>query len=128
VRLRLDESALTAAIVALAGRFGRYGYKCITGLLQMAARHVNQERVQSVWRAEGPKVPKRESKRGRLWLADGFCVRLRPQHANHVWAYDLVSEPGQEPAPQPGPAPGGQITMIQRRRMEGLGQTREHGW
>src|SRR6201987_5070299 len=25
------------------------------------------------------------------WLNDGSCVRLRPQHANHVWSYDFVS-------------------------------------
>src|SRR5664279_872050 len=28
--------------------------------------------------------------RGRLWLNDGSCIRLRPQHRNHVWSYDLV--------------------------------------
>ena len=28
--------------------------------------------------------------RGRLWLNDGSCVRLRPERANHVWAYDFV--------------------------------------
>ena len=41
-QLRSDEDALTAAIVALAGRFGRYGYKRITDLLQMAGWQVNQ--------------------------------------------------------------------------------------
>ncbi len=35
-------------------------------------------------------MPKRQPKRGRLWLNDGSCVRLRPQHADHVWAYDFV--------------------------------------
>jgi putative transposase len=25
-------------------------------------------------------------------MNDGSCVRLRPQHANHVWAYDFVSD------------------------------------
>ncbi len=83
---------MTAAIVALAGRFGRYGYKRITGLLQMAGWHVNQKRVQRIWRAQGLKVPRRQPKRGRLWLADGSCIRLRPQHANHVWAYDFVAD------------------------------------
>jgi hypothetical protein len=28
--------------------------------------------------------------RGRLWLNDGSCVRLRPEHSNHVWSYDFV--------------------------------------
>jgi transposase InsO family protein len=53
VALRADEDALTAAIVALAGRFGRYGYKRITDLLQMAGWQVNAKRVQRIWRAEG---------------------------------------------------------------------------
>jgi len=83
---------LTAAVVALARRFGRYGYRRITELLQRAGWSVNAKRVQRIWRAEGLKVPARQPKRGRLWLADGFCIRLRPEHRNHVWAYDFVSE------------------------------------
>ena len=35
-------------------------------------------------------MPKKQPKRCRLWLNDGSCVRLRPPHANHVWAYDCV--------------------------------------
>ena len=31
------------------------------------------------------------TKRGRLWLNDGSCIRLRPLHKNHVWSYDFVS-------------------------------------
>ena len=80
------------AIVALACRFGRYGYRRITDLLQMAGWQVNAKRVQRIWRAEGLKVPAKQPKRGRLWLADGSCIRLRPEHRNHVWAYDFVSE------------------------------------
>jgi len=87
-----DEDALTVAIVALARRFGRYGYRRITDLLQMAGWEVNAKRVQRIWRAEGLKVPSKQPKRGRLWLADGSCIRLRPTHRNHVWAYDFVSE------------------------------------
>ena len=91
-QLRDDEGALTAAVIGLARSFGRYGYKRITALLQMAGWSVNAKRVQRIWRAEGLKVPKRQPKRGRLWLNDGSCIRLRPEHANHVWAYDFVSE------------------------------------
>jgi len=29
---------------------------------------------------------------GRLWLADGSCVRRRAEHRNHVWSYDFVFE------------------------------------
>ena len=92
LQLRNDEDALTAAVIGLARTFGRYGYKRITGLLQMAGWKVNQKRVQRIWRAEGLKVPAKQPKRGRLWLADGSCIRLRPEHQNHVWAYDFVAE------------------------------------
>ncbi len=37
-------------------------------------------------------MPARQPKRGRLWLNDGSCVRLRPERANHVWAYDFVED------------------------------------
>ena len=83
---------MTAAVIGLAATFGRYGYKRICGLLQMAGWKVNQKRVQRIWRAEGLKVPAKQPKRGRLWLADGSCIRLRPEHRNHVWAYDFVAE------------------------------------
>ena len=77
---------MTAAVIGLAGSFGRYGYKRITALLQMAGWEVNAKRVQRIWRAEGLKVPRRQPKRGRLWLNDCSCIRLRPEHRNHVWA------------------------------------------
>ena len=35
-------------------------------------------------------MPKKQSKRGRIWLNDGSCIRLRPEHKNHVWSYDFV--------------------------------------
>jgi len=84
--VRSDEDALTEAIISLASKFGRYGYRRITDLLQMADWSVNAKRVQRIWRREGLKVPARQPKRGRLWLADGSCIRLRPEHAHHVWA------------------------------------------
>ena len=79
-------------MIGLARSFGRYGYKRITGLLQMAGWNVNAKRVQRIWRREGLKVPARQPKRGRLWLSDGSCIRLRPEHRNHVWAYDFVAQ------------------------------------
>jgi putative transposase len=49
-------------------------------------------RVERIWRREGLKVPQKQPKRGRLWLTDGSCIRLRPQHRNHVWSYDFVED------------------------------------
>ena len=38
------------------------------------------------------KVPAKQPKRARLWFNDGSCVRLRAEHANHVWSYDFVRD------------------------------------
>ena len=89
--LRDDEDALTQAIIALAGQYGRYGYRRITALLQEEGWSVGKDRVERIWHREGLKVPKKHKPRGRLWLNDGSCVRLRPERANHVWSYDFVA-------------------------------------
>jgi transposase InsO family protein len=81
---------LTRAIVTLASQYGRYGYRRITALLSMAGWRVGRDRVQRIWRREGLKVPKKHKPRGRLWLNDGSCIRLRPERANHVWSCDFV--------------------------------------
>ncbi|MEW6150333.1 MAG: IS3 family transposase, partial [Pseudomonadota bacterium] len=85
-----DEAALTEDIIALARQYGRYGYRRVTALLRDAGWHVNRKRVERIWRREGLKVPQRQPKRGRLWLNDGSCIRLRPEYPGHVWSYDFV--------------------------------------
>jgi putative transposase len=90
--VRDDEPVLVAEIVELATRFGRYGYKTVTGLLREAGWRVNKKRVERIWRQEGLKVPRKQPKRSRLWRNDGSCVRLRPQRRDHVWSYDFVFE------------------------------------
>jgi transposase-like protein len=87
-----DEQALTDDVVALAKQYGRYGYRRVTALLHAAGWSVNHKRVERIWRREGLKVPQRQPKRGRLWLNDGSCIRLRPEYPGHVWAYDFVEE------------------------------------
>ena len=81
---------MTKAIVDLASRYGRYGYRRITALLRCDGWRVNHKRVERIWRREGLKVPQKQPKRGRLWFNDGSCIRLRPRRRNHVWAYDFV--------------------------------------
>jgi transposase InsO family protein len=90
---RDDEERLTADIVELARRYGRYSYRKIAELLRSTAGWVvNDKRVERIWRCEGLKVPAKQPKRGRLWLADGSCVRLRAERPNHVWSYDFVED------------------------------------
>jgi len=91
-KVKSDEVALTAAIVELATKYGRYGYRRITALLQRSGWRVNSKRVERIWRQEGLKVPAKQPKRERLWLNDGSCIRLRPERPNHVWAYDFVTD------------------------------------
>ena len=92
-RGRDDEEQLIADIVELVRRYGHYGYRKIAALLRSTAGWVvNGKRVERIWRREGLKVPARQSKRGRLWLADGPCIRLRAERPNHVWSYDFVED------------------------------------
>ena len=87
-----DEAALVADIIELVRQFGRFGYRRITKMLKTAGWTVNHKRVERIWRREGLKVPSKQPKRGRLWLNDGSCIRLRAERPNHVWSYDFVAD------------------------------------
>jgi hypothetical protein len=56
----------------------------IAGMLNNSGWHVNHKRVERIWRREGLKVPHKQKKKGRLWMNDGSCVRLRAERPNHV--------------------------------------------
>ena len=73
-----DEAALTARVVALAARFGRYGYRRITALLHREGWHVNHTRVERLWRREGLRVPQKQPK---PVLSD---LRQRPEIRCHL--------------------------------------------
>ena len=87
-RMGNDEDDLRKDICRLALKYGRYGYRRITALLHVEGWHVNHKRVERIWCEEGLKVPQKQKKRGRLYLNDGSCIRLRPHWKNHVWSYD----------------------------------------
>jgi len=65
--------------------------KYLNALLRDDGWRINHKLVERIWR-QGLKVSKKQPKRGRLWLNDGSCVRLRPTHRNHVWSYDFVMD------------------------------------
>ena len=85
-----EEERLAARVIALATQYGRYGYRRITALLKEEEWQVNHKKIERIWRREGLKVPQKQPKRRRLWLNDGSCIRLRPEHQDHVWSYDFV--------------------------------------
>ena len=87
---REDEDRLVADMIELAREYGGYGYRRVAALLRDAGWQVGVGRVERLWKREGLKVPQKQPKKGRLWLNDGSCIRLRPEHRNHVWSYDFV--------------------------------------
>ena len=78
-RLRIadDEPALTAAIIELARKYGRYGYRRITALLRADGWHVNEKRVYRIWRREGVR---KISNRSRI-----DCLTNGTNEANKAW-------------------------------------------
>lgn len=77
-------------MIQLARQYGCYGYRRIAAVLRDAGREVKDKQVERLWRREGLKVPERQPKKRLLWLNDGSCFRLRPEHRNHVWSDDFV--------------------------------------
>ncbi len=94
-----DEPGLLRRMVELATEYGRYGYRRIAAMLREEEWRANHNRVERLWRLEGLKVPARQPKRGRLWLTDGSCVRLRPAYKDHVWSYDIMMTRMSDAAP-----------------------------
>jgi transposase InsO family protein len=89
-RGRADEDRLVVDMIELSRQYGRYGYRRIAALLKDAGWQVNDKRVERLWRCAGLKVPSKQPKKGRLWLNDGSCIRLRPAYRDQVWSYDFV--------------------------------------
>jgi transposase InsO family protein len=89
-RGREDEERLVADMIGFARQYGRYGYRRVAALLRITGWHVNDKRIERLGKREGLKVPSKQPKKGRLWLNDGSCIRLKPEYRNHVWSYDFV--------------------------------------
>jgi hypothetical protein len=73
-----DEAALRDKILAQAKLHGRYGYRRLTALLRVAGWCTSHKRLECIGRHEGVKLPRRQPKRGRVWLNGGLCIWLRP--------------------------------------------------
>lgn len=91
-KLKPDYAKIKERIISLACKYGYYGYKKITDLLVIEGFKISRKQVAKIWREEGLKVPKKQPKRGRLYLNDGSCIRLRSAWINHVWSYDFVED------------------------------------
>ena len=75
----------------------RYGSERVHGLLTgdglFGGRRVNYKRVHRLWKREHLQVPRKQRKKRRLpGNSANSCVRHRPQHRNHVWSYDFLTD------------------------------------
>ncbi len=87
-----DEDDIRTEIIDKACNFGRVGYRMVTDMMRNNGTKINHKRVERIWREEGLKLPKKQTKKRRLWLNDGSCIRLRAEHRNHVWSYDFIED------------------------------------
>jgi transposase InsO family protein len=87
-----DEDEVRADIIYKACNFGRVGYRKVASMMRNEGRIINHKRVERIWREEGLKLPKKQTKKRRLYLGDGDCVRLRAERVNHVWSYDFMED------------------------------------
>lgn len=87
-----DEDEVRAEIIEKVSNYGRVGYRKVTHMLRNDGRKINHKRVERIWREEGLKLPHKQPRKRRLFLNDGSCIRLRPEHRNHVWSYDFVED------------------------------------
>jgi len=87
-----DETPLRHGVLEVVNLYGRYGYRgvWVFDLLSAAGWQTTESVVRRIWGEEGLKVPAKQPPRGRLWLHEGSCVRLRPESPNRVWSYDFV--------------------------------------
>jgi len=87
-----DEDEIRTKVIDTACNFGRVGYRMVTHMMRNSGININHKRVERIWREEGLKLPQKQTKKRRIWLNDGSCIRLRAEHKNHVWSYDFVED------------------------------------
>jgi transposase InsO family protein len=86
-----DEGArLTEAILRIAARETRAGYRGVRRHLRKEGWNVNLKRVHRIWKKEGLRVPPRARKKRRLGTSENGAQRLKAEQINHVWSYDFV--------------------------------------
>jgi putative transposase len=89
-RLPDDEPRLLVRMEVLVRKHPRYGYRRIGELLRREGFRANLKRVYRLWRREGYRVPRLQHKRRRLGSSENACHRRRPEHQNHIWAWDFI--------------------------------------
>jgi putative transposase len=95
-RPRDGEDRLVRAILRLARRYRRYGYKRVHACLVREGWEVNRKRVRRLWNALGLRLAKPRRKPSRKEGASGSsanrCVNRPARFKGDVWTYDFVAD------------------------------------
>lgn len=70
----------------------RYGYRRITIKLRERDWFINFKRVYRLWCQEGLKIHRKQHKKLYTGGSENACNRKRPEHYNHIWSYDFLTE------------------------------------
>jgi transposase InsO family protein len=62
----------------------------ITRMLRREGWTVNFKRIYRIWKREGLRVPRKQTKKRRLGSKAGGIMRHRAEHANQVWSIDFI--------------------------------------
>ena len=57
-----DEDEVRTDIIDKDCNFGRVGYRMVTDMMRNNGKEINHKRVERIWREEGLKLPKKQSK------------------------------------------------------------------
>jgi putative transposase len=98
-KIKDDEATLVKQMHEIVRRHPRYGYRRVWALLRADGWRINRKRVHRLWRREGFRVPQKQRKRRRLGGSANGIVRRRPEHIDHVWAWDFIHDRDQRDRP-----------------------------
>lgn len=86
------ELALVRRMNELAELHPRYGSPRICALLKAEGFAVNHKRIERLWRAEGHRIAKAKSSRGKraFGSSESSAWNLRATKPNDIWSYDFV--------------------------------------
>jgi len=98
-QVKSDEVLLVKHMHAIVRQNPRYGYRRVWALLRADGWHINRKRVYRLWKREGFRVPRKVRKRRRLGCSANSIVRRRPEHIDHVWAWDFIHDRDEQGRP-----------------------------
>lgn len=83
---------LVDAMLVIARKRPRFGYRRLARMLQREGWRVRRDRVHRLCRLHGLRVARKTIRRRRLGSAENGAHRLKAERMNDVWTYDFVKD------------------------------------